>query len=1080
MDKLRLGGLASGMDTESIISKLTKPYQTKIDIAKQRQTLVSWRQEAYLKTNRDFSNFILDNKKELGLASVTYSGTVINKSYESLNWIMKGTSSNEEIATAITRAGTKPGVYDFNIKNIAKTATSVSNKSITKEGGNAANLVNQLGLESTDVIKFTIKTHKSQQSESFVGSQNALGSTKDKTEAISAMFNFTPDSGDMINFTIKTDQNIGGKTFSYDPSTTSLEDIIEDIDSAGLGVEAAYDAENDKFFIQRSDKGNDKWMELEDSSVLNGKAAGTTFLAGGISGSLMDTGAKTGEKIYGEVKGITFTYNDGGSDLDKISLSDIADDINGKDLGIKATYDETLDRFFFESEKTGEDNWFEIKDESYTNTPAFTTSTITVDNLESMGFSSLKDYNLTEYQNELKAHLEAGTDVNDASVDYSAMDETTLRSTLQAIIDDVNTDQATASLTLVQGYATDSNANELTIDMLKAAGVNNVYKGNLDEYKSAISAEASIADLAALQTVVDGQNTAEETAIYDELRAGTKDANTLTFEELEVMGISNLREYNLSHYRTTIAGLDLTNAATYPDNGTLKTAVQGQVTATNTAVETSSVNLINIYADADDASNISVDFLKSAGINNIYEGNLDAYKTAIEGASSTLSQADIQTLVDGVNDAEDTSTITNFRTNALMNEEELKRIHLFTGTDAHPDSFLKLGLKNEVKKTGVDATFDLNGAEDLKSATNEIDIQGFSLSVKDVGKTTIKISADVDKIVEKVSDFVDKYNELVDAVTKKLNEKKYKDYKPLSTEEKKAMSDDQVKLWEEKAKSGLLRSDSLLQRTLDKMRAGLCEKVEKYSQVELEDKIDAYTSKLKIEDSSITQDEIDEKVSEYRKTLQGYDQLTMAGISTEKYSKGSINNRLVIDEDKLRIALQDDPNSVIEMLFKSPSSKTDIKQGIFNEKYDEFKELNPEKSDTELREMANEYLNENVNVVNRQIEAQKRKESGIIPRLFDDITENIKEVVDEAGVGDDASLLRKIKTNILIDFVTKKASRSTLDLDIYEFDDRIKDINRTMQNVESRYYKQFANMEKELQKLNQQGAWVQQQMMGQQ
>lgn len=1076
MSKLRLGGLSSGMDTEAIIQKLTKPYKMKVDNTKQRKTSVQWKKDAYIEMNKTMAQFILDSKKDLGLISTTGSGTVLNKRYANLDWLMKAESSNENIATALTSAASKPGVYDIDIKNIAKTASAVSSGKLTMDGGANGNLVDQFGLKNTDVIKFTLKTHKSEVSESFVGSQTALSSTTNPSQSIAQMFSFTPDSKDQISFTIKTDQSPQGKTFQFNPNTATLEQVIKAIDDAGIGVEAAYDAANDKFFMQRKDKGEGKWIEIEDTSVLNGKGAGLTFIAGGISGSLLKTGVNNNQKIVGESKGITFSYNQGGSSLNQVSLENIAEDINKKQLGLKAIYDKTLDRLFFETEKTGENSWFEIVDESYTQGATGTAASLTKENLLEMGFSGVIDYNVSDYGTKLTEAIKNNTDATGATVDYAAMDEATLRATLQGVIDRVNTDGEAAVLTKIDGFATASNAGTLTIDMLKASGATGVYAGNLDAYKTAISAETGISDITALQTVVDTVNTAQKDALLTQLRTGSKTPDSLTYEDLEKLGLPNLRAYNVPHYRTTIGGIDM---STMTNNTDLDTEIQSRGSATNTAVENSSLNILNLYTE-NGATNITKEFLISAGLTDVRENNLVQYQEAIQNGTAPLTQGDFQTLIQTVNDAKDTESLIGFRANAAMPAAALNRIHFFAGTTAHPDSLLKLNLQNGVKKTGLSATFDLNGAENLKSETNNIDIQGFTLNVKGTGKTTIKVATNVDEIVKKVSTFVEKYNETVDTLTKKLNEKKEKDFRPLTDDEKKAMSDDQVENWETKAKSGILKNDNLIQRALDKMRGGLYQRVQKYSDVDLEIKIKSYVERLKIEDPTLTQTEIDRSVSAYQKELQGYDQITQIGITTETFTKGSINNRLRVDESKLRLALQKDPNSVIELLFKEPPSDTDLRQGIFNQEYDRLKKLNPSKTDQELRAMANIYMQNNKSTVNRLMAEKSRNQSGIITRLHEDITVSLKEVVNEAGVGDEASLLRDIKMNILVDFVTKRQSRSKLDKDLLDFDEDIKNINKTMTQVENRYYKQFAEMEKQLQKLNAQGAWIQQNMMMQQ
>lgn len=59
---------------------------------------------------------------------------------------------------------------------------------------------------------------------------------------------------------------------------------------------------------------------------------------------------------------------------------------------------------------------------------------------------------------------------------------------------------------------------------------------------------------------------------------------------------------------------------------------------------------------------------------------------------------------------------------------------------------------------------------------------------------------------------------MIDMVNGKLTEKKYRDYTPLTEEQKKDMTEKQIELWEEKAKSGLLRGDTILSGATNQMR----------------------------------------------------------------------------------------------------------------------------------------------------------------------------------------------------------------------------------------------------------------------
>ena len=100
----------------------------------------------------------------------------------------------------------------------------------------------------------------------------------------------------------------------------------------------------------------------------------------------------------------------------------------------------------------------------------------------------------------------------------------------------------------------------------------------------------------------------------------------------------------------------------------------------------------------------------------------------------------------------------------------------------------------------------------------------------------------------------------------------------MTAEQKKEMDKEDIKLWEEKAKSGLLRSDDIINRTMLNIRHSLYEK------------------SAGIEGS--------------------YQLITEIGISTEKYARGSAGGKLVIDEQKLKEVIAKDPEGVMDLLFK--------------------------------------------------------------------------------------------------------------------------------------------------------------------
>ncbi|MCK1995987.1 flagellar filament capping protein FliD [Psychrobacillus psychrodurans] len=137
----------------------------------------------------------------------------------------------------------------------------------------------------------------------------------------------------------------------------------------------------------------------------------------------------------------------------------------------------------------------------------------------------------------------------------------------------------------------------------------------------------------------------------------------------------------------------------------------------------------------------------------------------------------------------------------------------------------KLGLDGEIvanTNKGQNAIYTVNGLK-MESSKNIVDVNGFEFTLKAANNTDINFSTkpDTDAVFENIVKFVDDYNKLMDELNSLVREKPYRDFKPLSAEEKEAMSDKEVELWEEKAKSGLLRNDPMISGMITKMRSAL-------------------------------------------------------------------------------------------------------------------------------------------------------------------------------------------------------------------------------------------------------------------
>lgn len=140
-------------------------------------------------------------------------------------------------------------------------------------------------------------------------------------------------------------------------------------------------------------------------------------------------------------------------------------------------------------------------------------------------------------------------------------------------------------------------------------------------------------------------------------------------------------------------------------------------------------------------------------------------------------------------------------------------------TDADKDDE-KSNLTKAVRITGQDSVIELNGAT-FTNNTNDFSINGLTIQAMGVtgnDDVTITTNTDVDGIYDMIKGFLKDYNDLVKSIDVAYNAASSKGYEPLTSDEKDAMSDDEVKKWEEKIKNSLLRKDSTLGSVLDTMK----------------------------------------------------------------------------------------------------------------------------------------------------------------------------------------------------------------------------------------------------------------------
>ena len=201
-------------------------------------------------------------------------------------------------------------------------------------------------------------------------------------------------------------------------------------------------------------------------------------------------------------------------------------------------------------------------------------------------------------------------------------------------------------------------------------------------------------------------------------------------------------------------------------------------------------------------------------------------------------------------------------------------------------------LQNDSFGSGQNAIITFNGGMDIEFASNQFTFNNINFNLKkaDPGATVnLVVESDLDAVVDKIKAFVENYNSVMEKIDGKLTEKRYRDFAPLTDEQKADMKESDIEKWEEMARSGLLSGDTLLSGLYSDIRMSTS------SAVAGEGKYRTFSS------IGIT-------------TLAWYD-----------------HGKLYIDEDKLRNALTEDMDGVIKLF--TASKEKDGMDGIATRLY---------------------------------------------------------------------------------------------------------------------------------------------------
>ncbi len=199
---------------------------------------------------------------------------------------------------------------------------------------------------------------------------------------------------------------------------------------------------------------------------------------------------------------------------------------------------------------------------------------------------------------------------------------------------------------------------------------------------------------------------------------------------------------------------------------------------------------------------------------------------------------------------------------------------------------------NNGTDTVMDVSFDGgNTFQTVTRSSPSVNLDGVSISLDsdivnaDFTKPiSFVASNDTDKIVDNIKSMINEYNEIITTVNDAVKTRPNSEYAPLSDEQKEEMTDEQIEKWEEKAKQGILYGDSEIRNLAYELSNAVINKV---NEVGLPSSI---------------------------------------GISlSSDYTKGGI---IEIDEDKLKSAVEQDADKVIQMFTNDSDTSTGVLERV--------------------------------------------------------------------------------------------------------------------------------------------------------
>ena len=383
---LRLTGMASGMDTESIVEGLLTASKLKIDNAEKQKTLLTWKQEAYKSILTKLNSF---QTKYFGTSATSSStaNTLLGSSLTKL-----GASYNSSYISVTPSADSNAGsIYVADIVSLASSAkmsgaSGVSaGQNITVDTANLQELAGKSMVVTLDGVKksitFSDKTYLSVQDvrdETAAQLKAAFGdgkitvsgsgdniqlATSNSTLQLNVPTDAAKDPSNVLDFGsyasnrlsltaglgsagLKQDVlggsetlafSINGTEFSF-AATASLGDIMKAVNASAAGVKMSYSSLTDSFTLTSTETGAQSNVQVSDTtgSLMGTLFGGATLTQGTDAVVKMSLNGSTSESDMITLTRSSNTFNVDGTQI--TLLGKAAGDAQ-EGIGIKLSYD---------------------------------------------------------------------------------------------------------------------------------------------------------------------------------------------------------------------------------------------------------------------------------------------------------------------------------------------------------------------------------------------------------------------------------------------------------------------------------------------------------------------------------------------------------------------------------------------------------------------------------------------------------------------------------------------------------------------------------------------------------------------